>query len=107
MSATARITKIKSVKAETDIAVLQVQVKNLDEKFDGIKQDIRDLRDSVETHADSTQGMIAHMQVSSAAAHSSLGKKIAELEKWKWMVMGGAAVAGALGFHVVSKLFGV
>jgi len=104
MTAAARINKVKT---ETDVAVLQVQVSNLDQKFDGLKTDIRDLRESMEIQGASTKTMLQNMQTTSATAHSSLGKKVAELEKWKWMVMGGAAVAGALGFHVISKIFGV
>ena len=104
MAATASITKFKS---ETDIAVLQVQVKNLDEKFDGLKEDIRDLRTSVDTQTEFSKTLIEHLQTDRSSNRHSLGKKVEDLEKWKWMVMGGAAVAGALGFHVVSKVFGI
>ena len=51
--------------------------------------------------------MIKNLSTESTQQHAELSKKVSALEKWKWMVMGGAATAGALGFHVVSKMFGM
>lgn len=107
MSTAARLPKIKAVKAETDIAVLQVQVKMLDEKFDGIKDDIKEVKETIVAQSQHTTELLRTMQSSSSNAHASLSKKVADLEKWRWMVMGGAATLGALGFHLISKLLGV
>lgn len=90
--------------AETDIAVLQVQVKTLDEKIDDIKVDLKDIRDSLDESNVNTQEMIREVQKSNIEAHSSMANKISQLERWRWMMMGAGVVIGALGFETLSKL---
>lgn len=90
--------------AETDIAVLQVQFKTLDEKIDDIKVDLKDIRDSLDDSNANTQEMIKEVQKSNIEAHSSMANKISQLERWRWMMMGAGVVIGALGFETLSKL---
>jgi hypothetical protein len=104
--ATARPERLKVQKSETDIAVLQVQVANIHEKMDDLKSDVKEIKDSVAIAMKDTRNMITALSEESTEQHKELGKKVSALEKWKWMVMGGAATAGALGFHVVSKMLG-
>lgn len=97
MSATVRLSKVKQ--AETDIAVLQVQVKNLDEKVDDVKNDIKDLKQAMEKGSEDTFNLIKDFQTSNSESHEKLAEKVSTLEKMRWMVMGAAAVGGAMGFE--------
>lgn len=90
--------------AETDIAVLQVKVENIEKDVSEIKQDIRDVHDAQAQKHHETQEMIRAMEVSSASAHKSLSDKINALEKWRWMMMGAGVALGALGHNVLGNL---
>ncbi len=95
---------IKTQKTETDIAVLQVKVENIEEKVGELKIDIKDVRDTLDKHSEEHISMIKDMQNSSAAAHKSMSDKISSLEKWRWMMMGAGVVIGSLGYDTVAKL---
>lgn len=92
---------------ETEIAVLQVQYKNLDEKFDDLKTGLKDLRDHIDNHIDDTQQMIRDFQTENKKQHDEVNKKVNALEKWRWMLMGAGILAGALGWPTLSALFGM
>jgi len=97
MPATARLSKIKQ--AETDIAVLQVQVKNLDDKVEEVKSDMKDLRHAIEKGSEDTLTQIKELQTSNSESHERLADKVNNLEKLRWMLLGAAAVGGAMGFE--------
>ena len=90
--------------AETDIAVLQVQFKNIEDKVGEIKSDVKDLQKSIDDHAEQTQNTLKAMGDSSALAHKAMSDKISSLEKWRWMMMGAGIVLGTLGYDTVAKL---
>jgi len=92
---------------ETEIAVLQVQYKNLDEKFDDLKTGLKDLRDHIDNHIDDTQQMIRDFQTENKKQHDEVNKKVNALEKWRWMLMGAGVLAGALGWPALSKMLGI
>lgn len=94
----------KAQKAETEIAVLQVKVENIEEKVGELKGDIKDVRDALEKHSEDHTKMIKDMQDSSTAAHKSMSDKISSLEKWRWMMMGAGIVIGSLGYDTIAKL---
>jgi len=94
------------VQTETEIAVLQVQFKNLDEKVDDLKTDLKDMRSSLEKHSKEHTEMMKAMETSASSAHVELSKKISALEKWRWMLMGAGVVIGALGWPTIGKLLG-
>lgn len=94
-------------KNETEIAVLQVQYKNLDEKFDDLKTGLKDLRDHIDNHIDDTQNMIRDFQTENKKQHDEVNKKVNALEKWRWMLMGAGVLAGALGWPALSKMLGI
>ena len=89
---------------ETEVAVLQVQYKNIEEKVDELKVDLKDLRTHLDTQADATQTLIKEFQVANVAAHKTMETKISTLEKWRWMLMGAGVLAGAIGFPAIEKL---
>lgn len=90
--------------AETDIAVLQVQVKNVEEKVNEIKDDVKDLRQAIEDHAEENQRSLKEMKEASSTAHKAMSDKISQLEKWRWMMMGAGIVLGTLGYDTLAKL---
>lgn len=95
---------LKVQQTETEVAVLQVQVKNIEEKVVEIKEDVKGLQDSLEKHSKEHTEMIQTMQNASANAHKALSDKISTFEKWRWMMMGAGIVIGSLGFDTVAKL---
>lgn len=94
------------VQTETEIAVLQVQFRNLDEKVEDLKTDVKDMRVSLEKHSKEHTEMMKSMEDNAASAHIELSKKISALEKWRWMLMGAGVVIGALGWPTIGKLLG-
>jgi len=103
----AQVSTVQLKQAETEIAVLQVQFKNLDEKVDEVKVELRDMRDDMSKSSEATLTLIKEFQQSNVEAHSKMAGKISLLEKWRWMLMGAGVVIGALGYPAIGKLFGV
>lgn len=101
MAATAR--KLKQT--ETDIAVLQVQVANLDEKIDDLKSDLTEIKESLKSNAQHNEEMMEQFKKENAEQHAELAEKVTSLERWRWMLMGAAALAGAMGFQTIQTLF--
>ena len=81
---------------DKEVAVLQVQYVNLAEKIDDVRNDIRDAR----THFDQSMGelktVIKEQQADNKAHHDKQNERIGTLEKWKWMIMGGAIISASL-----------
>jgi len=99
-----RVNMTAAQKNDTDIAVLQVQVSNIEERLAEIKSDVKDLHDCMDRHAESYQTMLKEFHEENVAEHKSLSSKISVLEKWRWMIMGAGIVLGSLGFDTISKL---
>jgi len=95
---------IKMPKTETDIAVLQVQVKNIEQDVSDIKASLKEVHDCINHNADETRKMLKSMRDEDTAAHKELANKISALEKWRWMLMGAGIVLGSLGFDMIAKL---
>lgn len=93
--------------AETEIAVLQVQFKNLDEKVDDLKTDIKDVRENIASASESTQALLKGFQDGNNKAHRDLALKISAIEKWKWMMMGAGIVIGSLGWPLIANMLGM
>lgn len=91
-------------KAETDIAVLQVQVNNIESDIGEVKADIKAISENQHKMADESRLMLAEMRADATKAHDGLNKKITALEKWRWMMMGAGIVLGSFGFDLISKL---
>jgi chromosome segregation ATPase len=92
---------------ETEVAVLQVQFKNLDEKVDEVKAELKDIRDDMARNNDATHSLIREFQNSNVEAHNKMANKISALEKWRWMLMGAGIVIGALGYPTIGKMLGM
>lgn len=93
--------------AETEIAVLQVQFKNLDEKVDDLRTDIKDVRENIASASENTQALLKGFQDGNNKAHRDLALKISAIEKWKWMMMGAGIVIGSLGWPLIANMLGM
>jgi DNA-binding ferritin-like protein len=89
---------------QTEIAVLQVQVKNIDEKVVELKEDLKSVHDCLDRNSEEMKQLIKEMQDSDNKAHAALSSKVSALEKWRWMMMGAGIVIGSLGFDAMAKL---
>jgi hypothetical protein len=90
--------------ADTDIAVLQVQVNNIETKINELKDDLKEVHECLDKNAEETHKLIKELQTSNEASHKSLSEKVSALEKWRWMLMGAGIVVGSMGFDTVAKL---
>jgi chromosome segregation ATPase len=89
---------------KTEIAVLQVQVKNIEQDVSEIKSSIKEMHECLDRNATETRDMLKEMRDEDTKAHKELGSKISALEKWRWMMMGAGIVIGSLGFETIAKL---
>ena len=96
--------KVAKMQPETEIAVLQIQVKTLEEKIGELKVDLKALHDVIEANADETRRMLKSMREQDVKEHSELAGKISVLEKWRWMMMGAGIIIGSLGFPTLSAI---
>ena len=61
---------------ETEIAVLQVQYQNIDQKVGDLKTDLKELRDHIDTHMEITNTMIKDFQTDNKKQHDEVNKKV-------------------------------
>ena len=87
---------------KTDIAVLQVQVKNIEQDVSEIKSNLKEIHECLDRNASETRDMLKEMREEDTKAHKELGSKVSALEKWRWMMMGAGIVIGSLGFDTIS-----
>ena len=106
MAQSAKVVKLTKSN-ETEIAVLQVQFTNLNEKVDDLKLDLKDVSDSIDKHMGSITQSFNEFKADNKEQHQIVEDKISNLEKWRYTIMGGAAALGALGFHLILKLINV
>jgi len=96
--------KVNKMQPETEIAILQFQVKSLEDKIGELKVDLRALHDTIEANAEETRQMLKSMREQDVKEHGELASKISVLEKWRWMMMGAGVIVGSLGFNTVAAL---
>jgi DNA-binding ferritin-like protein len=100
----ARTINMPAQTTKTDIAVLQVQVKNIEQDVSEIKNSLKEMHECLDRNAHETREMLKEMRDEDTKAHASLGAKVSALEKWRWMLMGAGVVIGSLGFDTLAKL---
>jgi len=94
----------KAQQVETELAVLQVQVNNIEIKINDIKDNLKQVHDCIHTNSEETQRLIKELQESNEKSHKALSEKVTALEKWRWMLMGAGVVIGSIGFDSLAKL---
>lgn len=85
----------------TDVAVLQLEVRNLHDKVDELKTDVKDLHDCLDRNMEETKSLMKEYNDLSVKQHEELADKVSSIEKIKWMLMGAAAILGATGVEAV------
>lgn len=95
---------VKMPQTQTEIAILQIQIKNIEDKVGEIKEDLKSVHECLDRNSQEMKTMIKEMQESDSNAHASLAQKVSSLEKWRWMMMGAGIVIGSLGFETLAKL---
>ena len=101
---TSRTIKMPTQTTKTDIAVLQVQVKNIEQDVSEIKASLKDMHECLDRNATETRDLLKEMRDEDTKAHKELGSKVSALEKWRWMMMGAGVVLGSLGFDMIAKM---
>ncbi len=101
---TARTIKMPAQTTKTEIAVLQIQVKNIELDVSEIKVSLKEMHECLDRNADETRTLLNSMRNEDIAAHKELGSKVSALEKWRWMMMGAGIVLGSLGFDMIAKM---
>ena len=96
--------KMPAQTTKTEIAVLQVQVKNIEQDVSEIKSSLKEMHECLDRNADETRTLLNSMRNEDIAAHKELGLKVSALEKWRWMMMGAGIVLGSLGFDMIAKM---
>lgn len=94
----------KAQKAETEIAVLQVQVENIENKINELKADNKAIVDTIKSNHAEIHQLLKEMKTASGEAHANLSSKVTALEKWRWMMMGAGIVLGTMGYDTIAKL---
>jgi len=90
--------------SDTEIAVLQVQVTNIETKINDLKVDLKEVHDCLDKNSEETHRLIKELQESNSDSHKAISDKVSALEKWRWMMMGAGMVIGSFGFDTVAKL---
>jgi len=90
--------------SDTEIAVLQVQVTNIETKINDLKADLKEVHDCLDKNSEETQRLIKELQESNLESHKAITEKVSALEKWRWMMMGAGMVIGSFGFDTIAKL---
>lgn len=85
----------------TDVAVLQLEVRNLHDKVDELKTDVKDLHECLDRNMAETKEFLEKFQEQQSEQHAELADKVSSIEKIKWMLMGAAAILGATGLEAV------
>ena len=89
---------------ETDVAVLQVQMNNIENRVDEIRVEIKELHHDLTNNIQDTRQLLKEMQQSANDAHSALSRKISAIERWRWTLMGVGIAFGAMGFEMISAI---
>ena len=107
-------TAVRVTVLETQVSTLSVNLDKIETKIDTNYQTlhtrISDLRDdinqSIETKHDRLMQKLDEQNASATQQHKAISDKIQIIEKWRWMIMGGALVLGYVLAHLkIEKLF--
>lgn len=115
------VTRIRSTDTTARIAVLEHQMDALNTNIESLKTKVEgqyetlhsrisDMRDDMHREIGAKhEALIKKMDeqnANSSAQHKAIAEKVSGFEKWRWMIMGGALVAGYVLAHMkLEKLF--
>ena len=99
---------------ETQVTAINQTMVKLEEKMDQnyavLHSRISDMRDDlhkdIETKHDRLMEKLDEQTTAATEQHQAIAEKIQTIEKWRWMIMGGALVVGYVLAHLkIEKLF--
>lgn len=112
---------IRNLDTDVRVSVLETQVtsinhsiekleEKMDENYATLHHRISDMRDDlhkdIETKHDKVIEKLDLQNKASTEQHKAIADKIQQIEKWRWMIMGGALVVGYVLAHLkLEKLF--
>jgi chromosome segregation ATPase len=115
------VTRLRDTDVKARVTVLETQmlgvahsVEKIEQKMEGQYQTlhsrISDLRDDinmiVETKNDKILTKLDTQAEESTKQHKALSERLSDLEKWRWMLIGGALVIGYILAHLkLERLF--
>ena len=115
------VTRLRDTDVKARVTVLETQmlgvahsVEKIEQKMEGQYQTlhsrISDLRDDitsvVEIKNDRIIEKLEEQATESTKQHKALSERLIDLEKWRWMLIGGAIVVGYIIAHIkIDKLF--
>ena len=79
----------KIAAVEVAVAVLKTEVKNIDEKLDDLKSDVKSIHDCLDAS-----------RVESNTQHAHLLDKVTKLEHWRWTIIGAGIAIGYFLNHI-------
>jgi len=107
-------TAVRVTVLETQVSSLSSNIEKIEHKIDTNYQTlhtrISDLRDdihqNIEVKHDKVMEKLDEQNQSATQQHKAIADKIQVIEKWRWMIMGGAMVLGYVLAHLkLEKLF--
>jgi hypothetical protein len=107
-------TDIRVSVLETQVTSINSNLEKLEQKIDEnyatLHHRISDMRDDlhkdIESKHDKVIEKLDAQNKASTEQHTVIAEKIASIEKWRWMIMGGAIVVGYVLAHLkLEKLF--
>ena len=118
---TDKVTRIRTSSDTTSrVSVLEAQVltighniEKLETKVEGqyntLHSRISDMRDDVHKEINDKHTALMNklddQNKNSSDQHAAISKKVGEMEKWRWMIMGGAIVIGYVLAHIKLEKF--
>ena len=118
---TENVTRLKSAETTARIAVLEHQMDSMNHNIESLKTKVEgqyetlhsrisDMRDDMHKEIgdkhDALMKKLDEQDERSSSQHKALADKVSSFEKWRWMIMGGALVAGYVLAHMkLEKLF--
>lgn len=104
--------RIAALETQMNIVARDVEKieSKIDQQYEQLHSRISDMKDEIrheidDKHEKLIQKLDAHSKTE-ALNNDTMEKKISGLEKWRWFLMGGAAVVGYILAHVkIEKLF--
>lgn len=107
-------TDIRVSVLETQVDSMAHNMEKLEEKIDEnyatLHHRISDMRDDIHTNIENKHEKVMEkldaQNKSATEQHKAIADKISSIEKWRWMIMGGAIVVGYVLAHLkLEKLF--
>ena len=85
------------------LGIVETKVENLNEKLDGLKEDVKDMHDCLDKTREGLTNKLNEMYDASCSQHKSLAEEISALksqrDKWLWTAAGAIAVMGWVSGH--------